>query len=119
MIRESLAGLLLVPCLALAEGEICPSHAPGDPSHWRLAVCGARSGTDDFESASVQSCVRDLASRDTVDRRTKCARNLRYKHEWCEFLLKLGNSPFPSEGECLRSEQSVPGVVRSGGIGGK
>ncbi len=108
-----LSVILSWPALSLAA---CPANLAGKTAHWAVAVCEARTGTDDFESPAVQSCITAALADHKIDanRPPDCSNNKSLKKEWCEYLANNGSRINATE--CMKSTKTIPRVVSTDGV---
>lgn len=116
--RAAIAFVLLISFVHIVYADNpCAAGVDGDTFQWAVALCEAQSGTDDYESPEVQTCLRQLASRDKINPKfgINCKLNVRYKRDWCRPFVDIGKQP--SIDTCVRSVQAVPRNVRNGFVG--
>lgn len=103
-------GLTPVVC-----ASACPDYLAGETFDWATVVCEVRNGTDDYLSPAMQSCVKRLVKRDGIGKTPyqNCELNLRYKREWCAYLVKYGGEK--SVAQCIKSTRSIPKDISDGG----
>ncbi|MFN8390618.1 MAG: hypothetical protein U0136_10035 [Bdellovibrionota bacterium] len=84
----------------------------GNAANWQAAYCMWLNRTNDFKEDIVQDCYSMLTERQGIPK-TICERNLYFKREMCK-TLALDDYFKGSVEECIRSNDSVPLVVREG-----
>jgi hypothetical protein len=109
--------LVFTGTLTHAEG-ICPRGLSGHTLQWAIAVCEVRTGTDDYESERVQTCLDQLRTKGKFKSQpyTDCKLNARYKKEWCRSFVEVDREK--SVSACMSSEHAAPQNVRNGYVGG-
>ncbi len=84
----------------------------GNAANWQAAYCMWMNRTNDSEADEVQNCYNSLTSREGIPR-SLCERNQFFKREICKTLV-VDRTFTGSVSDCLRSDDSVPRVVREG-----
>lgn len=84
----------------------------GNSANWQAAYCLWMNSSKDFYNDDVQGCYKDLTEREGIPR-SYCERNKYFKREICK-TLALRNYFDGSVDSCLKSDESVPLVVREG-----
>ncbi len=84
----------------------------GNTANWQAAYCMWLNKTNDFEADGVEECFNTLTEHEGIPKRF-CERNEYFKREICKTLV-MDKIFTGSLIECLRSDDSVPRVVREG-----
>ncbi len=100
------------PRVGLWKSENPQCEVKGNAANWQAAYCMWLNHTQDFEQEDVQDCYSMLVDREGIPK-TNCERNLYFKREICKTLV-IDNFFQGSLDACLRSDDSVPLVVREG-----
>ena len=84
----------------------------GNTANWQAAYCMWLNKTNDFEADGVEDCFETLTEHEGIPKKL-CERNEYFKREICKTLV-MDRIFHGSMTECLRSDDSVPRVVREG-----